>query len=87
MGKFHDRILALAVAIGLIVSAAGFAHAGPYEDALEKLTTDDYADTADAVTGVASAAAPAMVSAVACISVDAAATMPEISFTRSATRR
>ena len=55
MGKFHDRILALAVAIGLIVSAAGFAHAGPYEDALEKLTTDDYADTADAVTARAGA--------------------------------
>ena len=58
MGKFHDRILALAVAIGLIVSAAGFAHAGPYEDALEKLTTDDYADTADAVTAVATSGNP-----------------------------
>ncbi len=58
MGKFRDRILAIVFAIGLIVSAAGLAHAGPYEDALEKLTTDDYADTADAVTAVATSGNP-----------------------------
>ena len=58
MGKFHDRILAFAVAIGLIVAAAGFAHAGPYEDALEKFTTDEFSDTAEAVTAVATSGNP-----------------------------
>ena len=53
MRNFYDRILALVVVLGLLIAGAGFAHAGSYEDALEKFTTDDYADTADAVTAVA----------------------------------
>ena len=53
MRNFYDRILAFVFVLGLLVAGAGFAHAGPYEDALEKFTTDDYSDTADAVTAVA----------------------------------
>lgn len=58
MGQFYDRILAIVFAIALSVAATGFAHAGPYEDALEKFTTDDFADTADAVTAVATSGNP-----------------------------
>src|SRR6188768_889508 len=58
MGQFYDRILAIVFAIALSVAAAGFAHAGPYEEALEKFTTDDFADTADATTAVATSGNP-----------------------------
>jgi urea transport system permease protein len=58
MRIFYDRVLALVFILGLIVAGAGLAHAGPYEDALEKFTTDDYADTADAVTAVATSGSP-----------------------------
>ncbi len=53
MIKLCARFVALAFAIGVIVCVAGFAHAGAYEDALEKFTTDDFSDTADAVATVA----------------------------------
>jgi urea transport system permease protein len=58
MRNFYDRVLALVFILGLLVAGAGFANAGPYEDALEKFTTDDYADTADAVTAVATSGSP-----------------------------
>jgi urea transport system permease protein len=58
MSKTYERILALVFAIGLLVGAAGLAHAGPYEEALEKFTTDDFADTADAITAVATSGNP-----------------------------
>src|SRR5450631_694381 len=58
MRNFYDRILALVFILGLLVAGAGLAQAGPYEDALEKFTTDDYADTADAVTAVATSGSP-----------------------------
>ena len=47
MRNFYDRVVAFVFILGLLVAGAGFAHAGPYEDALEKFTTDDYSDTAD----------------------------------------
>jgi urea transport system permease protein len=58
MRNFYDRILALVFILGLLVAGAGLAHAAPYDDALEKFTTDDYADTADAVTAVATSGSP-----------------------------
>ena len=58
MRNFYDRVVALVFILGLLVASAGLAHAGPYEDALEKFTTDDYADTADAVTAVATSGNP-----------------------------
>src|SRR5664279_6582283 len=58
MRIYYDRILALVFVLGLLIGRAGFAHAGPYEDALEKFTTDDFADTADAVTAVATSGSP-----------------------------
>src|SRR5471030_1480804 len=58
MRIFYDRLIALVFVLGLLAAGAGFAHAGPYEDALEKFTTDDYADTADAITAVATSGSP-----------------------------
>jgi urea transport system permease protein len=58
MRNFCGRILALVFVLGLLVAGAGLAHAGPYADALEKFTTDDYADTADAITAVATSGDP-----------------------------
>src|SRR5471032_641218 len=58
MRNFYDRILALVFILGLLVAGAGLACAGPYEYALEKFTTDDYADTADAITAVATSGSP-----------------------------
>ncbi len=58
MGVFYDRILVLVFVLGLLLAGAGLAYAGPYEDALEKFTTDDYADTADAITAVATSGSP-----------------------------
>jgi urea transport system permease protein len=58
MRNFYDRVVAFVFILGLLVAGAGFAHAGPYEDALEKFTTDDYSDTADAITAVATSGSP-----------------------------
>jgi urea transport system permease protein len=58
MRIFYDRVLALVFILGLLVAGAGVAYAGPYDDALEKFTTDDYADTADAITAVATSGNP-----------------------------
>jgi urea transport system permease protein len=58
MTQFYERILALVFAVGVLVCAAGFAHAGPYEDALQKFTTDDFSDTADGISEVAASGSP-----------------------------
>src|SRR5476649_1567267 len=58
MRNFYERIVALVFVLGLLLAGAGLACAGPYEDALEKFTTDDYADTADAITAVATSGSP-----------------------------
>ena len=57
MRCFYDRMLAC-IALGLLVAGAGFAYAGPYEDALAGFTTDDFSDTADAVNAVAASGSP-----------------------------
>jgi urea transport system permease protein len=54
----RDCLIAFIVAIGLLANAAGIAHAGPYEDALSKLTTDDFSDTADAVNAIVASGSP-----------------------------
>src|ERR1700749_1521816 len=53
----HDRLRALALAFFLIVFAVP-AFAGPFEDAVGKFATDDFSDTEDAVTAVASSGNP-----------------------------
>ena len=58
MRASYDRIIALVIALGLLVAGAGFAHAGPYEDALAGFTTDDFSDTADAVNAVVASGSP-----------------------------
>jgi|BarGraIncu00222A_1022003.scaffolds.fasta_scaffold00680_15 urea transport system permease protein len=58
MRAFYDRIIAFVIALGLLVAGAGFAYAGPYEDALAGFTTDDFSDTADAVNAVAASGSP-----------------------------
>jgi urea transport system permease protein len=58
MRSFYDRIIALVFALGLLVAGAGLAHAGPYEDALAGFTTDEFSDTADAITAVATSGNP-----------------------------
>jgi urea transport system permease protein len=58
MRVFNDRLIALVFAVVLLVAGTGFGHAGPYEDALEGFTTDDYSDTADAITKVATSGSP-----------------------------
>ncbi|MEI9804742.1 MAG: hypothetical protein WDN48_10210 [Pseudolabrys sp.] len=57
MRVFNDRLIALVFALALLVAGTGLGRAGPYEDALEGFTTDDYSDTAEAITKVATSAA------------------------------
>ena len=58
MCRFCDRILALVFALGMLVAAAAPVHAGPYEDALPKFTTDEFDDTIDAINEVAASGNP-----------------------------
>jgi urea transport system permease protein len=58
MRVFNDRLIALVCAIGMLVASIGPGHAGPYEDALAGFTTDEYSDTADALTAVATSGSP-----------------------------
>ena len=57
MRRFTVCLMALALVTG-IFAALSAAHAGPYEDALEKFTTDDFGDSIDAVTAVALSGSP-----------------------------
>jgi urea transport system permease protein len=58
MRVFCDRLIALVFAIGMLVGGIGIGHAGPYEDALAGFTTDEFSDTADSVTAVATSGSP-----------------------------
>ncbi len=53
MRSFHDRVVAFAFAVGLLIAGAVGAHAGPYEDALAGFTADSFGDTADAIEALA----------------------------------
>jgi urea transport system permease protein len=66
MRSYFDRMLALVFVLGVLLAAAAPVHAGPYEDALQKFTTDEFDDTIDAVNAVAvsgDARAPAVIQA------------------------
>jgi urea transport system permease protein len=54
MHRFHERILALVFAVGLLCAATTVASAGAYEDVLAGFTTDSFGDTADAIDAIAS---------------------------------
>jgi len=58
MRVLNDRLIVLVLAIGLLVAGTGLGHTGPYEDALPGFTTDEYSDTAEAVTAVATSGNP-----------------------------
>ena len=53
MRRSYDRILALVFGLALFLASVAGAHAGPYEDALAKFTTDDFDDTIDGINAVA----------------------------------
>src|SRR5665213_3375835 len=59
MRVLNDRLIALVFAIGLLIAAsANAAVAGPYEDALPGFTTDEFSDTIDAISAVATSGNP-----------------------------
>jgi len=58
MRSVCDRLIAFVLALGLLAGALSVAHAGPYEDALAKFTSDDFDDTIDALNAVAASGNP-----------------------------
>jgi len=52
MRRSYDRMLALVFGLALFLASVAGAHAGPYEDALAKFTTDDFDDTIDGINAV-----------------------------------
>jgi len=58
MRSLCGRIIALVFAFGVLIAAAAPAHAGPYEDALPKFTTDEFDDTIDGINAVAASGNP-----------------------------
>jgi urea transport system permease protein len=57
MRGLFGRLIALAFAVCML-AASGVAHAGPYEDAIAKFTTDDFDDTIDGINSVATSGNP-----------------------------
>ncbi|HEY6831312.1 MAG TPA: urea ABC transporter permease subunit UrtB [Pseudolabrys sp.] len=57
MRGLFGRLIALAFVV-CTLAAAGAAHAGPYEDALPKFTTDEFDDTIDGINAVATSGNP-----------------------------
>ncbi|HZP74947.1 MAG TPA: urea ABC transporter permease subunit UrtB [Pseudolabrys sp.] len=65
MRGFTDRLIALLLVVG-VLCAASVARAEPFDDALQKFTTDDFSDTGDGIEAVAAsgnAMAPAVITA------------------------
>ena len=58
MRSFHDRLIALALAFGLVFAAVAAAHAGPYEDALAGFTEGSLHDTGEAIDKVIASGSP-----------------------------
>ncbi len=58
MGTFHDRLIALALALCMVFAAAATAHAGPYEDALVGFTEGSLSDTGEAIGKVVASGNP-----------------------------
>jgi urea transport system permease protein len=53
MRAFYDRLAAFACSLVVLVALLTAAHAGPYEDALQRFTADNFDETAEAINGVA----------------------------------
>jgi urea transport system permease protein len=58
MRSFHNRMVALVCALGLLIAAATTAYAGPYEDALAGFTEGSLSDTGDAIDKVVASGSP-----------------------------
>ena len=58
MRTFNDRLIALALAFGLVFAAMAAAHAGPYEDALAGFTEGSLHDTGEAIDKVIASGSP-----------------------------
>ena len=58
MRGVYRRLLAFVCAFGVLLAAAGLAHAGPYEDALAKFTEGSLSDTGDGINGVVASGNP-----------------------------
>lgn len=58
MRGLWDRLIALAFVFGVLCVAATAAHAGAYEDALQKFTADSFGDTEEGIEGVAGSGNP-----------------------------
>jgi urea transport system permease protein len=58
MRAIHDRLIALALVLGMLIAGTMSARAGAYEDALAGFTADSFSDTADAIDAVVAAGDP-----------------------------
>jgi urea transport system permease protein len=58
MSALYERVVALVVAIGLLVATGLSANALSFEEALAKFTADSFADTDEAISGVAASGNP-----------------------------
>ncbi len=58
MRAIHDRLIALALALGLVIVGVSAARAGPYEDALTGFTADSFSQSARAINAVAASGNP-----------------------------
>ncbi|HEY6255296.1 MAG TPA: urea ABC transporter permease subunit UrtB [Xanthobacteraceae bacterium] len=53
-----NRLMALVFALGILAVLPTAARAGPYEDALSRVATDDFSDTIEGVNGIAASGNP-----------------------------
>ena len=58
LSKVFRNVRALPLALLIVFAAALPALAGPFEDAVQKFTTDDFSDTEDAVNAIAASGNP-----------------------------
>jgi urea transport system permease protein len=58
MRSFHDRMVALVCALGIVFAVTATAHAGPYEDALVGFTEGSLSDTGEAINKVVASGSP-----------------------------
>jgi urea transport system permease protein len=64
MLRFHDRLIACALALGLLFVAAAPGRAQNFDQALQKFATDSFADTEAAINGVATSGHPMAVAVI-----------------------
>jgi urea transport system permease protein len=58
MRAFGDRFVALVFALVLVAAPLTAARAGPYEDALQRFTTDSFGDTIEGINGIVASGNP-----------------------------